>query len=318
MIQDSRRASFGITESRSTESWLVRLTAEDNTGERYTVNRCLSWQAHGGKVAAYKLAQQERDELLENPDVQRYRHPRERKGARHYHQHHKTQNKRAFSELPGISLVEEHKPSGSAFWSVKANVGSFPTAEAPHRKNGTQSFSCKRYGVKGALIRAIAHREEALGCELYTTQKVNQALDNAIKRYKKRWIKDGIPLGVQDEKSYIPQWRLQLAEEFRQILPPKPAQIGVSIVVSTRKSRTHGNLLDAFFIAVDGSNKFRDVYFQQSIESGLWSGFSGAIKAARKHRGEYRISEKELRKQFDLWIKGRKRNLIRLGVKVNE
>lgn len=64
MVQDSRKASSGITESRSTESWLVRLTAENSAGERYTVNRCLSWSAHGGKVSAYKLAQQARDELL--------------------------------------------------------------------------------------------------------------------------------------------------------------------------------------------------------------------------------------------------------------
>ena len=102
------------------------------------------------------------------------------------------------------------------------------------------------------------------------------------------------------------------------MLPQKPFQVGVSIVVSTRKSRTHGNLLDAFFIAIDGSNKFRDVLFQQSIEAGLWSGFRAAITAARERRGEYRMSEEELRKQFDLWIKGRKRNLMRLGVKVND
>jgi hypothetical protein len=312
------RDRFGITEVQSSRIWLVRLSALDAVGIRYTINRSLSWKDNGGKRNALDVAKKVRDEILDHPDVIRFREESTRLSGKHYHKSHHAPAKRAFAGLPGIHLVVEKKPNGSRYEAIKGCVGSPPTKNAPHCEELSRSFPIATFGVKGALKRAVAHREKTIGRSLYKKKDIESEYTRALKRHGDRWGASGWALGEEDPPVTIPEWRKMKAVDFRAELPPKPFQTGVCIIIRTRTTSSGVRLLYSYFFAVEMRDKIRTVYFQRSIQDGLWSGFRDAVAAAREKRGEQRLSNTEMRYQYELWIKGRKRRLNALGLAVNE
>lgn len=316
LVHDRSRPNFGITDSRSNETWLVRLSALRRDGTTYQLYRSISWRHHGGKIESLSAAREARDQLLEHPDVRRFHRLRAPNDGNRYHRQQNRPNKRAFSRLPGISLGVEKRPGRHRMEFVKASAGS--PATGPNGRTLTKRFSIQSFGVRGALTKAIEYRETCIGEKAYAEAEIERAYQEAIRKHGARWRALGWALTEAAPKPQRPPWRDLSVEEFRHELPPKPFQVGVSVVVSARSSVEGERQLSAYIIAADQSRGTKKAYFTRTIQKGLWSAFRDGIKAARKHRGERRLTHAELREQYDLWIKGRKRKLKTLGVPVDE
>lgn len=316
LVHDRSRPNFGITDSRSNRTWLVRLSALSRDGTTYPLYRSISWGRHGGKTESLLVARAARDQLLEHPDVKRFQSLRAPGNGNRYHRQQIRQDKRAFTRLPGISLGVEKRPGRRRMEFVKASAGSPVTG--PHGRTLTKRFSIQSFGVRGALKRAIEYRESCIGEKAFAKAEIERAYQEAIRKHGARWRALGWALTEAAPKPQRPPWRDLSVEQFRHELPPKPFQVGVSVVVVARSSVEGERQLSAYIIAADQSGGSKKAYFTRTIQKGLWSAYRDGIKAARKHRGERRLTHAELREQYDLWVRGRKRKLKKLGVPVDE
>lgn len=148
----------------------VRVPAYRATGEHYLQSATFSVKKHGGVRATRTIARERRDELKQTRDGARYSkaqgsNGRARTGRR-------DQEGMSVPYITGVHLLFAETRGRKAYVAVAGQIGTF--GYLGYKK---KTFSCRKYGVKGALERALEFRLQAIGENAWPSKKViGQAL----------------------------------------------------------------------------------------------------------------------------------------------
>lgn len=300
------RKDFGIYPVPSRSQWSVRLRSESSDGQERLKITTVNWKSHGGKANALIKARMLRDELLNHPDVKRYRRKRETSNGIWFRPDFSRQNKIAFPNLVGINLVQQPGPNRD-YYGVRAIAGADANQDKP------VTFSMLEHGVKGALLQAIAHREKLLGKKLYTKRQIQDDYNALLADFREKFEKSGIDLG--DKKGMGARgapWRKMTAEDLREALPPSPHQPGASLIISSSKKygKPQATVVMVGYITINGITENR---FYRSLGKGVWSVFRDCINEVRKARHEPALKPEELLNEYRLWLRGYTKKMQDIG-----